>query len=246
MGTENKAFRIMTTHNNVDPAEVAKFNDLAASWWDPEGESKPLHDINPLRLNFIEQHCVLAGHNTIDVGCGGGILTESLAKAGANSTGIDMSEQALDVAKLHALDTGIDVTYQQITAEHKAAESKESFDVVTCMEMLEHVPEPASVVQACADMVRPGGSVFFSTLNRHPKAYLLAVLGAEYIMNMLPKGTHDYQRFIKPSELAQWCRQSGLNVQHIAGIQYNPLNQEFKLGTDVTVNYLLHCSKPLD
>ena len=236
----------MTTQNNVDPAEVEKFNDLAANWWDPEGESKPLHDINPLRLAFIEQHCELNNHTAVDVGCGGGILTESLAKAGANSTGIDMSDQALGVARLHALEAGIDINYQQITAEHKAAESSESFDIVTCMEMLEHVPEPSSVVQACADMVKLGGSVFFSTLNRHPKAYLLAVLGAEYIMNMLPKGTHDYQRFIKPSELAQWCRQSGLTVRHISGIQYNPMNQEFKLGSDVTVNYLLHCSKPLD
>ena len=199
----------MSTGTNVDPAEVAKFNALASSWWDLEGESKPLHDLNPHRLAFIQTHCNLDNQLAIDVGCGGGILTEALVKAGANTTGIDMGEMALKVAKLHALDNELTIDYQHITVEDKAAQSSEQYDVVTCMEMLEHVPDPVSVIQACAKLVKPGGHLFFSTLNRHPKAYLLAVLGAEYVMNMLPKGTHDYQRFIRPSEMAKWCRQAG-------------------------------------
>lgn len=234
----------MTEQKNVDPSEIAKFDALASSWWDLAGESKPLHDINPLRLEFISSHSSLKGKQVIDVGCGGGILSESLAKSGANTTGIDMGEQALNVAKLHALEAGLTIDYQHITAEEKSHQSAETFDTVTCMEMLEHVPDPPSIIQACADMVKPGGDLFFSTLNRHPKAYLLAVLGAEYIMNMLPKGTHDYKRFIKPSELSKWCRQAGLHVEHIKGISYNPLNQAFKLSDDVNVNYLLHCKKP--
>ncbi len=234
----------MTEQKNVDPSEIAKFDALASSWWDLAGESKPLHDINPLRLEFISSHSSLKGKQVIDVGCGGGILSESLAKSGANTTGIDMGEQALNVAKLHALEAGLTIDYQHITAEEKSHQSAETFDTVTCMEMLEHVPDPLSIIQACADMVKPGGDLFFSTLNRHPKAYLLAVLGAEYIMNMLPKGTHDYKRFIKPSELSKWCRQAGLHVEHIKGISYNPLNQAFKLSDDVNVNYLLHCKKP--
>ncbi len=236
----------MTTANiNVDAAEVAKFDALANSWWDLEGESKPLHQINPIRLAFIEQQSSLAGKQTIDVGCGGGILTEALAKASANVTGIDMAETALRIAKLHALEAELSINYQQITAEQMAEQSPQQFDVVTCMEMLEHVPNPASVIQACADLVTPEGDVFFSTLNRHPKAYLLAVLGAEYIMNMLPKGTHDYKQFIKPSELAKWCRQAGLEVRTIKGISYNPITRDFSLSDDVDVNYLIHCRRSL-
>ncbi len=234
----------MTDQKNVDPSEIAKFDALASNWWDLEGESKPLHDLNPLRLEFISKQCSLDNKHVIDVGCGGGILSEALAKSGANTTGIDMGEMALNVAKLHALEAELTIDYQHITAEEKAQQSAQNYDLVTCMEMLEHVPDPLSIIQACADLVKPGGDLFFSTLNRHPKAYLLAVLGAEYIMNMLPKGTHDYKRFIKPSELAKWCRQAGLQVSHIKGISYNPLKQAFKLSDDVHVNYLLHCKKP--
>jgi 2-polyprenyl-6-hydroxyphenyl methylase/3-demethylubiquinone-9 3-methyltransferase len=228
---------------NVDPAEVAKFEALATSWWDKEGESKPLHDLNPIRLGYIQQYCQLDGKQVIDVGCGGGILSEALAKSGAHVTGIDMGKMPLDIAKLHALETGLTIEYLQITAEEKAAHSAEQFDVVTCMEMLEHVPDPVSVIQACANLVKPGGELFFSTLNRHPKAYLIAVLGAEYIMKMLPKGTHDYKRFIRPSEMAAWCRQAGLEVRDITGMSYNPISKIFKLSNDVKVNYLMHCRK---
>lgn len=234
------------THSNVDPNEVAKFDALANSWWDQEGQSKPLHEINPLRLGFIEARSKLNGNQVIDVGCGGGILSEALAKAGAKVTGIDMGELPLNIAKLHALQSELFIDYQQITAEEKAQQAAGEFDVVTCMEMLEHVPDPVSVIQACADMVKPGGDVFLSTLNRHPKAYLLAVVGAEYVMNMLPKGTHDYKRFIKPSEMAQWCRQAGLEVQAMAGLNYNPLSKKYSLGDDVKVNYLMHCKKAVD
>lgn len=231
------------THSNVDPNEVAKFDALASGWWDTEGESKPLHQINPLRLDYVEQRAGLKNKDTIDVGCGGGILSEALAKSGANVTGIDMGKMALDVALLHAIEAGLKINYQQITAEEKAQQSPSEFNVVTCMEMLEHVPDPLSVVQACADLVKPGGDVFLSTLNRHPKAYLFAILGAEYIRKMLPKGTHEYARFIRPSELAKWCRQAGLEVVDITGINYNLFTQDFKLGDDVTVNYLMHCRK---
>jgi 2-polyprenyl-6-hydroxyphenyl methylase/3-demethylubiquinone-9 3-methyltransferase len=233
----------MTQAQNFDPSEVAKFDALASSWWDKEGESKPLHEINPLRLGFIQARTELNAKQVIDVGCGGGILSEALAKAGANTTGIDMGEQALNIAKLHALEAGISVKYEHITAEQKAQQSAEQYDVVTCMEMLEHVPDPVSVIKACTDLVKPGGDVFFSTLNRHPKAYLLAVLGAEYMLKMLPKGTHDYKRFIKPSEMARWCRQAGLDVQDITGLSYNPLSKTYSLGDDVKVNYLMHCKK---
>lgn len=230
-------------HSNVDPAEVAKFEALAASWWDEAGQSKPLHDINPLRLQFIAERCPLEQAEVIDVGCGGGILSEALAERGARVTGIDMGDMPLDIAKLHAMESGLDIHYEQSTAEDMAARHPGRFDAVTCMEMLEHVPDPVAVVQACADLVRPDGHVFLSTLNRHPKAYLLAVLGAEYVMNMLPRGTHDYQRFIRPSELAAWCRRAGLHVEHIAGLHYNPLFKRYSLGRDVKVNYLLHCRK---
>ena len=235
-----------TTQANVDPAEVAKFDALATSWWDREGQSKPLHEINPLRLNFIKQYCQLEGQNIIDIGCGGGILSETLAKNGGKVTGIDIGEMALKIAKLHALEAGLSIDYQQITAEQKASQSAGQYDLVTCMEMLEHVPDPQSVIQACAQLVKPGGHVFFSTLNRHPKAYLLAVLGAEYIMNILPKGTHDYQRFIRPSEMASWCRKADLEVSNITGLSYKLLTKNYSLGDDVKVNYLMHCRRALD
>jgi len=228
---------------NVDPNEVAKFEALASSWWDMEGQSKPLHEINPLRLGYIADRCQLDGAKVIDVGCGGGILSEALAKKDAIVTGIDMGEMPLDIAKLHAMEGGLDIHYEQSTAEEMAAKHSGEFDLVTCLEMLEHVPDPAAIIQACADLVKPGGDVFFSTLNRHPKAYLLAIVGAEYVMNMLPKGTHDYKRFIRPAELSSWCRQAGLQVKNITGISYNPLSRQFSLSQDVKVNYLVHCRK---
>ena len=231
------------THSNVDPAEVAKFEALAANWWDEEGQSKPLHEINPLRLGYIADRVKLQDAKVIDVGCGGGILSEALAQSGAIVTGIDMGEMPLDIAKLHAMEAGIELHYQQSTAEAMATEHTDEFDVVTCMEMLEHVPDPVSIVKSCAELVKPGGDVFLSTLNRHPKAYLFAVLGAEYVLNMLPKGTHDYKRFIKPSELAKWCRMAGLEVKDITGLSYNPLTRQYSLGRDVKVNYLMHCRR---
>ncbi|NOQ82065.1 MAG: bifunctional 2-polyprenyl-6-hydroxyphenol methylase/3-demethylubiquinol 3-O-methyltransferase UbiG [Methylophaga sp.] len=235
-----------TAHTNVDPNEVAKFEALATSWWDTEGESKPLHEINPLRLSFIESKCKLNDKTIIDVGCGGGILSEALAINGGQVTGIDMGEMPLNIAKLHALEAELSIDYQQITAEQKAEQDAGKFDVVTCMEMLEHVPDPISVIKACSQLVKPGGDVFFSTLNRHPKAYLFAVVGAEYMLNMLPKGTHDYKRFIRPSEMASWCRQAGLEVSDIKGLSYNPLTKSYTLGDDVKVNYLMHCRKAID
>lgn len=231
------------TYHNVDPAEVAKFDALADSWWDPEGQSKPLHQINPLRLQFIRERTPLKNAKIVDVGCGGGILTESLALSGADATGIDMGELPLEIARLHALEAGLKINYQQITAEAMAAEHFDAFDVVTCMEMLEHVPDPQAIINACAAMVKTGGDVYFSTLNRNPKAWLLAIVGAEYIANMLPKGTHDYARFIKPSELARACREAGLTVSAIAGISYNPLTRKYTLTDDVDVNYLMHCRR---
>lgn len=228
---------------NVDLNEVAKFDALASSWWDLEGQSKPLHDLNPIRLAYIAERTTLKDANVIDVGCGGGILSEALAKSEAHVTGIDMGEMPLNIAKLHALEEGLTIYYQQSTAEEMAAQHKEQYDVVTCLEMLEHVPDPASIISACAALVKPGGDVFFSTLNRHPKAYLLAVLGAEYIMKMLPKGTHDYKRFIRPAELSAWSRQAGLKVKDVTGMNYNPLTRQFSLGNDVKVNYLIHCKK---
>jgi 2-polyprenyl-6-hydroxyphenyl methylase/3-demethylubiquinone-9 3-methyltransferase len=232
-----------TTHTNVDPNEVAKFEALANGWWDTEGESKPLHEINPLRLDYIKTKCSLYNKQVIDVGCGGGILSEALAKNDATVTGIDMGEMPLNIARLHALEAGLNINYQQITAEQKAQQSSNEFDLVTCMEMLEHVPDPVSVIRACAQLVKPGGDVFFSTLNRHPKSYLFAIVGAEYLLKMLPKGTHDYKRFIRPSEMASWCRQAGLEVADICGLSYNPLTKNYSLGTDVKVNYLMHCRR---
>ncbi|WP_152625288.1 bifunctional 2-polyprenyl-6-hydroxyphenol methylase/3-demethylubiquinol 3-O-methyltransferase UbiG [Cellvibrio sp. OA-2007] len=229
---------------NVDTAEIAKFEALASRWWDKNSEFKPLHDINPLRANFIDERSPVAQKKIIDVGCGGGILAESLAQRGAIVTGIDMGEAPLAVARLHALESGVELTYEQTTAEDKAAQLPGAFDVVTCMEMLEHVPDPSSVVRACAALVKDGGDVYFSTINRSPKAYAFAILGAEYILKLLPKGTHDYSKFIRPSELAQWLRAAGLELQTITGMTYNPLTKHYKLNpNDVNVNYLLHAKK---
>lgn len=229
---------------NVHPHEIQKFGAKAERWWDPLGELKTLHDINPLRMQFIQQYANLDGKKVVDVGCGGGILTEALAKAGADALGIDLSEDLLDIADLHGLETGIAVNYQKISVEMLVEEQANGFDHVTCMEMLEHVPDPESVIQSCAKLVKPGGYVFFSTLNRQPKAYLLAILAAEHILQMLPKGTHDYQTFIKPSELCQMARKSGLELQSLVGIEYQPFTKQFSLGQDVGVNYLAAFQRP--
>ena len=228
---------------NVDVAELNKFSELAHKWWDKTSEFKPLHDINPLRLNYIDKAVSLKGKTVLDVGCGGGILSESMAIIGAKVTGIDLGEKALKVAQLHSLESGIAVDYQLISVEELAKNHPASFDVVTCLEMLEHVPDPASVVTACAKLVKPGGKVFFSTINRNPKAYLFAVIGAEYILNMLPRGTHDYTKFIKPSELAGWMRLAGLQLEHQIGMSYNPITQHYWLGDDVSVNYMMQTVK---
>lgn len=230
---------------NADPSELKKFSDLAHRWWDPNSEFRPLHEINPLRLEWIHSRIALAGKNVIDIGCGGGILAESMAKKGANVTGIDLSDKALKVADLHGLESGIQVHYEKIAAEELAARTPSTFDVVTCLEMLEHVPDPASIVQACATLVKPGGQVFFSTLNRHPKAYLQAVLGAEYLLRMLPKGTHDYAKFITPAELAQYVRNAGMIVDMLKGMHYNPITRLYSLNQDTGVNYLMACTRPL-
>ncbi|MDH5735158.1 MAG: bifunctional 2-polyprenyl-6-hydroxyphenol methylase/3-demethylubiquinol 3-O-methyltransferase UbiG [Gammaproteobacteria bacterium] len=225
---------------NVDQSEIAKFEELASRWWDTQGEFKPLHEINPLRLHYIDQRAQLAGKRILDVGCGGGILSESMAQRGATVTAIDMGKAPLSVARLHAMETGVEVDYQQITVEELAAKMAGEFDVVTCMEMLEHVPDPGSVINACYQLVKPGGSVFLSTINRNPKAYLFAIVGAEYVLNMLPKGTHDYAKFIRPSEMDEWARESRLELKDITGMTYNPLTRSYKLGRDVDVNYMAH------
>jgi 2-polyprenyl-6-hydroxyphenyl methylase / 3-demethylubiquinone-9 3-methyltransferase len=224
---------------NADPAELEKFSNLAHRWWDPAGEFKPLHDINPLRLDWIAQHAPLEGARVLDVGCGGGILAEAMARRGAKVTGIDLAEKALRVAQLHLLESQLDIRYEMSSVEDVAGE----FDLVTCMELLEHVPDPAAMVAACARLVRPGGQVFFSTINRNPKSYLFAVVGAEYVLGLLPKGTHDYQRFIKPSELSRWSRAAGLRVDELIGMTYNPLTRVYRLGDDCDVNYLLRASR---
>jgi 2-polyprenyl-6-hydroxyphenyl methylase / 3-demethylubiquinone-9 3-methyltransferase len=229
--------------SNYDAAELNKFAELAHKWWDKTSEFKPLHDINPLRLNYIDAAVSLVGKTVLDVGCGGGILSESMAQKGAKVTGIDLGEKALKVAQLHSLESGIAVNYQLISVEELAEKQPASFDVVTCLEMLEHVPNPASVIAACAKLVKPGGQVFFSTINRNPKAYLLAVIGAEYILNMLPRGTHDYEKFIKPSELASWARSAGLSLKHQIGMSYNPITKYYWLGDDVAVNYMMQTIK---
>ncbi len=228
---------------NADPAELQKFAELAHRWWDKTSEFKPLHDINPLRLNYIDSLVGLNGKRVLDVGCGGGILSESMAQKGAHVTGIDLGEKALKVAQLHLLESGAEVDYRYIAVEALAEEMPAQFDVVTCMEMLEHVPDPDAIVSACAKLVKPGGSVFFSTINRNPKAYLFAVLGAEYVLNMLPRGTHDYAKFIKPSELVAWARSADLTVQGTKGMSYNPLTKRYYLDQDVSVNYILHTVK---
>lgn len=228
---------------NADPAELEKFGNLAHRWWDPHGEFRPLHEINPLRLEWIDRHAQLAGKDVLDVGCGGGILAEAMARLGARVTGIDLSEKGLRVAQLHLLESKLDVRYEKAMAEEYAAAHPGTFDAVTCMELLEHVPQPESMVAACARLVRPGGQVFFSTINRNPKAYLFAVIGAEYVLNLLPKGTHDYQRFIKPSELSRWSRAAALRPDELIGMTYNPLTRRYRLGSDCDVNYLLRCSR---
>ena len=228
----------MTSTDNVHPEEIKKFGSMAERWWDTQGEFKTLHDINPLRLEFIQRFTALNNQRIVDVGCGGGILTEALARHGADATGIDLSEDLIDVADLHGLESGINVHYQRISAEELANQQPESFDHVTCMEMLEHVPNPGSIINACASLVKPGGMVFFSTLNRQPKSYVLAILAAEHILNMLPKGTHDYKTFIKPSELCQSARSVGLALRGMVGIEYNPFTKQFSLGKDIDVNYI--------
>ena len=230
---------------NVDAKELEKFSELAHRWWDTESEFKPLHQINPLRLNWIDGQCPLQGKTALDVGCGGGILADSMARKGANVLGIDLATKSLRVAELHAMEAGTEnVAYQEIAVEDLAAQRPESFDVVTCMEMLEHVPDPASVVNALGRLVKPGGWVFLSTLNRNAKAFLLAIVGAEYLLRMLPAGTHEYARFIRPSELAQMCRDAGLEVQGAKGLSFNPITQRYALGADTDVNYLLACRRP--
>lgn len=228
---------------NADEIELQKFGELAHKWWDKNSEFKPLHEINPLRLDYIDYLAPLKGKRVLDVGCGGGILAESMFFKGAEVTGIDLGEKALGVAKLHQLESGAKVDYRLVPVEQFASEHPASFDVVTCMEMLEHVPDPESIVRACAQLVKPGGMVFFSTINRNPKAYLYAVVGAEYVLNLLPKGTHDYGKFIKPSELAGWVRNSGLEMSGMRGMTYNPLTQHYWLGDDVSVNYLMHTQR---
>jgi len=229
---------------NVDAAELEKFGDLAQRWWDPAGAMRPLHEMNPLRLDWIDRHAALPGKHVVDVGCGGGILTESMAARGATVLGIDLSPKPLRVAELHARESGVRVDYREIGAEALAADQPEQFDVVTCMEMLEHVPDPAQTVAACARLVHPGGWVFASTLNRNPKSFALAIVGAEYVLGLLPKGTHEYEKFIKPSELAGFARRAGLEIVEVMGMTYNPLTRRFKLGTDTDVNYMVALRKP--
>ena len=231
------------TTQNADPAELEKFGELAHRWWDPQGEFRPLHELNPLRLGWIDGLAPLAGKRVLDVGCGGGILSEAMARCGAAVTGIDLSEKPLKVARLHLLESGVAVDYQLASAEDFSVRNREGFDAVTCMELLEHVPDPASTVAACATLVKPGGRVFFSTINRNPKAYLFAVIGAEYLLRLLPRGTHDYARFIRPSELSSWCRDAGLEPLELKGMTYNPVTNRYRLGDDCGVNYSLCCAK---
>jgi len=230
---------------NVDTSELDKFNDIASRWWDTEGEFKPLHDINPLRLDYIQQHQPLAELQVLDVGCGGGILSEAMARAGATVTGIDLSPASIEVAKLHRLECGINnLKYECVAVEDYARAHPQQFDVVTCMELLEHVPEPDQTVQACSELVKPDGAAFFSTLNRNGKSWLMAIVGAEYILNLLPRGTHDWKRFIKPAELAGWCRKSGLQTADVTGMHYQPLSKTFSVGGNVDVNYMMYCNSP--
>ena len=229
---------------NADPMELAKFSELAHRWWDPDSEFRPLHQINPLRLDWIDQHAQLSGKKVVDVGCGGGILAESMAKRGANVLGIDLADKPLKVAQLHAWEAGVaNLQYRSVAVEALAAEQPAQFDVVTCMEMLEHVPDPASVIRACAQLAKPGGWVFFSTINRNPKAFLFAIVGAEYVLNLLPRGTHEYARFLRPAELTAWCRDAGLDPMAMKGLEYNPLTQRYWLSADTSVNYMVAACK---
>jgi 2-polyprenyl-6-hydroxyphenyl methylase/3-demethylubiquinone-9 3-methyltransferase len=232
-------------NGNIDLDEVEKFGSLAARWWDKDSEFKPLHDINPLRLNYIKEQCggSIKGKRILDVGCGGGILCESLALEGAEVVGIDLAEAGLEVAKLHLLESGLDVNYQKITAEEFAESNAETFDIVTCMEMLEHVPEPSSIIKSCSKLVKRQGRVFFSTINRNPKSYFFAIVGAEYVLNLLPKGTHNYEKFIRPSEIDKWARRNNLSITSMIGMTYNPITKRYKLEKDVSVNYLTHYQK---
>ena len=225
---------------NVDSGEIAKFNALAERWWDPNSEFRPLHDINPLRLNYIDERLGLPGKRVIDIGCGGGLLSEGMARRGATVTGIDLGEAPLAVARLHAEQSDVEVEYLQVLAEEIAEQRAGEYDAVTCLEMLEHVPDPSSVIRACAKLVKPGGQVFFSTINRNPKAFLFAIVGAEYVLRLLPRGTHEYAKLIRPSELAGWSRDAGLDVRDTTGMTYNPVTQVYKLNRDVSVNYLMH------
>lgn len=233
----------MSLQNNVDPAEIKKFEDLASRWWDPESEFKPLHAINPLRTEYINLHSPVKGLKVLDVGCGGGLVSEALAAFGAEVTGIDMGEAPLNVAKLHLLESGQNVEYIKITAEALAEQRAGHYDIVTCLEMLEHVPDPSLVIAACSTLVKPGGDVYFSTINRNPKAWLMAIVGAEYILNLLPRGTHEYEKLIKPSELSGYARDVGLDMQRMIGLHYNPLSQGYKLAPGVDVNYMIHTLK---
>ena len=233
-----------TAEHNIDSAEIAKFDALAARWWDPDGDFRPLHQINPLRLDYIRQRANLADRRVLDVGCGGGILTEAMAAKGAIVTGIDMADKPLGVAKLHKAESGADIEYLKSTAEALVGERAGEYDVVTCLEMLEHVPSPSVVVEACRDLVKPGGDVFFSTINRNPKSFLFAIVGAEYVLRLLPKGTHEYEKFIRPSELDEWARRAGLEVQGSIGLHYNPLTREYWLAPNVDVNYMMHYRRP--
>jgi len=230
--------------DNVDPGELAKFDAMASRWWDTEGDFKPLHDINPLRLDWIRQHVDLAGCRAVDIGCGGGILAESLAAARATVTGIDMAEGPLSVARLHLHESGADIDYRQTTAEELAAGEPGEYDVVTCLEMLEHVPDPSQVIRSCAELLRPGGHVFFSTINRNPKSFLFAIVGAEYVLKLLPSGTHEYEKFIRPSELEAWARDAGFELQASIGMHYNPITREYSLGRNLDVNYLMYFRRP--
>ena len=231
---------------NVDRAEIAKFEALASRWWDRNSEFKPLHEINPLRTNWIDERVGLAGKKVLDVGCGGGILAEAMAQRGAQVTGIDMGEAPLAVTRLHQLESGVSVEYEQSTAEEFAEQHAGTFDVVTCLEMLEHVPDPGSVIRACTRLLKPGGQVFFSTINRNPKSFLFAIVGAEYVLRMLPRGTHEFAKFIRPAELGGWIRDAGLDLQDITGLTYNPLTRTYKLGSDVDVNYMVYCQLGAD
>lgn len=232
-----------SNNHNVDPSEIKKFEDLASRWWDPESEFAPLHAINPLRTEYIDLHSPVSGLKVLDVGCGGGLISEAMADFGANVTGIDMGEAPLNVAKLHLLESGLNVDYIKITAEELADQRPEQYDVVTCLEMLEHVPDPSSVIHACSRLVKPNGHVYFSTINRNPKAWLFAIVGAEYILNLLPRGTHEYDKLIKPSELSEYARNAGLEMQGMTGLHYNPFTKGYKLAPGVDVNYMIHTIK---